>query len=70
MPCVCAQLEVCPELEPLLPLLPEHFLVAPHDVIPGLQRVDAATGLPTRRFLGVRSLLLEAQLCDVHAVAL
>ena len=47
-------MEECPEGEAWAPLLPGNFLVSYQDVVPGLQRLDAATGLPTPRFLGVR----------------
>jgi hypothetical protein len=66
----CLQLEVYPEMEAWLLLVPDNFLLSYHDVVPGVQRLDAASGLPTHRFLGVDSLLREARLCSVHAVLL
>lgn len=64
------QFEACPEMEAWQPLLPPDFLVSHHDAIPGLQRLDAATGLPTSRFLGAASTLLQPRLCSVHALVL
>lgn len=36
------------------PLLPDNYVVSYQDAVLGVQRLDAATGLPTTRFLGVR----------------
>lgn len=57
-------------MEGWAPLLPEHFLVSYHDAVPGVQRLDAASGRPTARFLGAASLLAEAALCAPHALLL
>ncbi|GAB4818555.1 hypothetical protein N2152v2_005601 [Parachlorella kessleri] len=63
-------LETFPGMRAWLPLVPENFLLSYADVVPGVQRLDAESGLPTQRFLGTTSLLLEARLASVHAVVM
>lgn len=39
---ILTQAEVCPAMDPFIPLLPEDFLVTYSDVIPGLRRFDTS----------------------------
>eukprot|EP00887_Chlorella_sp_A99_P001170 scaffold14.g1170.t1 len=63
-------LEPWPEMEAWAPLVPLDCLVCARDVVPGLQRFAADSGLPTRRCLSVRSQLSPPARQEVLAVQL
>ena len=57
-------------LAPLAPLLPTVFFVCSTDVVPGVRRIQTATGLPTAQLHSCTSMLAEPLLAPVATVEL